>query len=58
MRRRNQRHVFTEQANNHQPEIKFMAEISDSENTFLGTNICKRERFEKDAVLDLRTHFN
>ena len=41
---------FIEQANNHHPTIKFLAEISD-------TNIYKGKRFEKDAVLDVKTHF-
>ena len=48
---------FIEQANNHHPTIKFTAEISCTEITFLDTNIYKGKRFEKDAVLDVRTHF-
>ena len=48
---------FIEQANNHQPTIKFTAEISDKETTFLDTYIYKGERFERDAILDARTHF-
>ena len=48
---------FIEQANNHHPTIKFTAEISDTEITFLDTNIYKGKRFEKDAVLDVKTHF-
>ena len=38
-----------EQANNHHPTIKFTAEISDKETTFLDTYIYKGERFERDA---------
>ncbi|PFX24782.1 hypothetical protein AWC38_SpisGene25758 [Stylophora pistillata] len=48
---------FIEKANNHHPTIKFTAEISDKETTFLETYIHKGERFEKDAILDVRTHF-
>ena len=48
---------FIEQANNHHPTIKFTAEISDTEITFQDTNIYKGKRFEKDAVLDVKTHF-
>ena len=40
---------FIEQANNHHPTIKFTAEISDKETTFLDTYIYKGERFERDA---------
>ena len=36
---------FIEQANNHQPTIKFAAEVSEMEKTFLDTNICKGKRF-------------
>ena len=43
---------FIEQANNHHPTIKFMAEISDKETTLLDTYIYKGERFERDAILD------
>ena len=48
---------FIEEANNHHPTIKFTAEISDKETTFLDTYIYKGERFERDAILDVRTHF-
>ena len=37
---------FIEQANNHQPTIKFTAEISDKETTFLDTYIYKGERLD------------
>lgn len=49
--------LLIEKANNHHPTIKFTAEISDKETTFLDTYIYKGERFEKDAILDMRTHF-
>ena len=48
---------FIEQANNHYPTIKSTAEISDKETTFLDTCIYKGERFERNAILDVRTHF-
>ena len=39
------------------PPIKFTADISDKETTFLDTYIYKGERFKRDAILDVRTHF-
>jgi len=48
---------FIGQANNHHPTIKFTAEVSETESTFLDTYISKGERFKKDSVLDVRTHF-
>ena len=48
---------FIEQANSHHPTIKFTAEISETETTFLDATISKGERFLKDSVLDVRTHF-
>ena len=44
-------------ANRHQPNIKFTAEISDKETKFLDTTIFKGERFHKDSILDISTHF-
>ena len=49
---------FIVQANKHQPTIKFTVEISETETTFLDTNIYKGERFRSNSVLDVRTHFN
>jgi len=43
-------------ANRHHPTIKFMAEISDIKN-FLDTTVFKGERFNKQAILDIRTQF-
>ena len=37
--------------------MKFTVEISETETTFLDTTISKGERFLKDSVLDIRTHF-
>ena len=50
---------FIEQANKHHPTIKFTAQITDTETTFLDTNtgIYKEERFKGNSVLDKRTHF-
>ena len=48
---------FIVQANKHHPKIKFTAEISEKETTFLDTNIYKGERFRSNSVLDVRTHF-
>ena len=48
---------FIEQVIKHHPTITFMAEISVSEVTFLDTAIYKGERFNRESVLDMRTHF-
>ena len=45
-------------ANSHHPTIKFTAEISDKEiSNFLDTTVFKGERFNKQAILDIHTHF-
>ena len=49
--------LFLEQANNFHPTIKFTAEISDKEITYLDTVVYKGERFQKDAILDIKTHY-
>ena len=49
--------LFIELANNHHLTIKFTAEISDTEITFLDTCLHKGYRFERESILDLRTHF-
>ena len=46
-----------ELANNHHPTIQFTAEISDTEITFLDTCVLKGYRFERESILDVRTHF-
>ena len=46
-----------EQANKHHSTIKFTGEITETEATFLDTNIYKGERFRRNSVLDVRTHF-
>lgn len=48
---------FIEQANAYHPTIKFTAEVSQIETTFLDTTVYKGERFEKERILDVRTHF-
>ena len=44
-------------ANSQHPTMKFTAEISDKKIDFLDTTVFKGERFNKQAILDIRTHF-
>ena len=37
--------------------IKFTAEISENQITFLDTTVFKGERFAKDSILDIKTHY-
>ena len=46
-----------EKANKHHPTIKSTAEISCTDATFLDTTQCKGQRFYKESVLNMRTHF-
>jgi len=46
-----------ELANSYHATIKFTAEISDTERTFLDTWVYKGERFKKESILDACTHF-
>ena len=48
---------FIEKANSYHPTIKFTAEVSQLETTFLDTTVYKGERFEKESILDVRTHY-
>ena len=48
---------FIEQANKFHPTIKFTAEISENQVTFLDTVVFKGERFTKDSILDIKTHY-
>ena len=48
---------FIENANRHHATIKFTAEISDKETTFLDTCVYKGESFKKENILDVRSHF-
>ena len=50
--------LFLQQTNSFHPAIKFTAEISDKEITFLDTVAYKGERFQKDAILDIKTHYS
>ena len=50
--------TFIEQATgSYHSTIRFTAEISDKEITFLDTRIYKGAKFEKESILDTRTHF-
>ena len=49
--------AFIEQANLHHPNIKFTAEISDTETVFLDTVVYKGTRFKEKSILDVKTHF-
>ena len=48
---------FLEKANSFHPTIKFTAEISETEITFLDTKVYKGERFHKESILDVKTHY-
>ena len=54
---KNEIEEFLLKANNFHPTIKFTAEISETETTFLDTKIYKGVRFNKDSILDVQTHF-
>ena len=47
---------FIEQANKLHPTIKFTAEISENEITFLDTVVFKGERLKNESILDIKTH--
>ena len=47
---------FLVKANSFHPTIKFAAEISETETTFLDTKVYKGDRFKKESILDVRTH--
>ena len=55
--KRNELDHFIEQANIFQPTIKFTAEISEKEITFLDTMALKGERFIEKSILDIKTHY-
>ena len=48
---------FVQRANNYHDTIKFTAEISDLEITFLDTKVYKGERFNRESTLDVQTHY-
>ena len=47
---------FLGKANSFHPTIKFTAEISETEITFLDTKVYKGETFHKESILDVQTH--
>ena len=49
--------LFIEQAITFHPTIKFTAEISEKEITFLDTVVYKGERFQNKSILDVKTHY-
>ena len=48
---------FLLKANTFHPTIKLTAEISEIETIFLDTVVYKGDRFLKESILDVRTHF-
>ena len=48
---------FIKRANYFDHTIKFTAEISENQITFLDTTVFKGERFAKDSILDIKTHY-
>ena len=48
---------FIKLANSYHPTKNFTAEISDKEIPFLDTYLYKCERFKKESILGVRTHF-
>ena len=48
---------FIKRANYFHPTIKFTAEISENQITFLDTTVFKGERFAKYSILDIKTHY-
>ena len=48
---------FIKRANYFHPTIKFTAEISENQITFLDTTVFKGERYAKDSILDIKTHY-
>ena len=54
---RNEVERFIEEANSFHPTIKFTTEISENEITFLDTVVFKGERFIKESILDIKTHY-
>ena len=48
---------FIKQANNDHATVKFTAEISENEVTFLDTIVYKGKRFNSTSILDVGTHF-
>ena len=49
--------LFIEKARKFHPTIKFTAEISENEITFLDTVVFKGERLKKESILDSKNHY-
>ena len=49
--------LFIKEAINFHLTIKFTAEISENEITFLDTTVFKGERFTEKSILDIKTHY-
>ena len=47
---------FIKRANYFDHTIKFTAEISENQITFLDTTVFEGERYAKDSILDIKTH--
>ena len=47
---------FVKKANNFHSTIKFTAEMSETEITFLDTKVYKGARFDEESILDVQTH--
>ena len=54
---RNEVDRFIEQADTFHQTIKFTAEVSENEITFLDTVVFKGERFIEKSILDIKTHY-
>ena len=54
---RNEVEHFIDEPNTSHPTIKFTPEISEKEITFLDTVVFKGERFIKESILDIKTHY-
>ena len=52
-----QNRKFCEKGNNFHSTIKFTAEMSETEVTFLDTKVYKGVRFDKESILDVQTHY-
>ena len=48
---------FIKRTNYFHPTIKFTAETSENQITFLDTTVFKGERFAKYSILDIKTHY-
>ena len=48
---------FVKKANNFYSTITFTPEMSETEITFLDTKVYKGVRFDKEAILDVQTHY-